>query len=144
MPPEEAECAEDLERCPVASGPKGTVTRLPGLSCVHYTRGRCLYEEALNPGYHRSWRCTVLLGWESVYDEFLDRAERFALPETHLPDLWRRRFARLSEGEVDCAHYDPGSEEGVPECRQLHEELCLRLLPECAGQCRHYVLRVVD
>lgn len=117
------------------------ITRLPGTSCRHFALGRCLYEEALNPGYHEAWRCSVLRRWEAVYDEFLDRAERFDLEETNLPELWRRRFNTPGEGEPDCPSYEPGLIRDMPECRHLFADLCLLELPECHGQCRNYRLR---
>jgi hypothetical protein len=118
----------------------GQIVRLPGHACLYHRLGRCLYEEALNPGYHQDWRCAVLLRWEGVYDDFLDRVESFGLDETSLADLWRRRFERLAEETVECPDYAAGSVEGVPECQKLHMELCLLRLPLCQGQCRHYVL----
>lgn len=118
--------------------------RLPGLGCRHHVLGRCLYEDALNPGYHRQWRCAVLQRWEAVYDDFLERAERFGLEEGSAADLLARRFERLTAEEVDCPDYAPGPEESLSGCRLLHEELCLLRLPECGGLCRHYVLRQDD
>ncbi len=122
----------------------GRVVRLPGVGCRHYDRGRCLYEEALNPGYHRRWRCVVLLRWESAYDDFLERADRFGLSEAGLPELLRRRFERLTGEDVDCPDYAPGADGSLPECRLLHEELCLLKLPECEGVCRHFAPREHD
>lgn len=122
----------------------GRLVRLPGVSCRHYERGRCLYEEALNPGYHRRWRCAVLLGWEAAYDEFLERADRFGIRESELAGLMRRRFERLTEGGVECRDYQPGADASLPECRLLVDELCLLALPECGGVCRHFVPNTTD
>ncbi len=116
----------------------GRLVRLPGSACRHFERGRCLYEEALNPGYNRQWRCAVLVGWEAAYDEFLDRADRFGIRESELAGLLRRRFERLTGAEVDCEHYAPGADASLPECLLLVGELCLLKLPECGGVCRNF------
>ena len=123
---------------------KGRLVRLPGTACRHYERGRCLYEEALNPGYHRQWRCAVLLGWEAAYDEFLERADSFGLGESELPGLMRRRFERLTDGEVACADYQGGADASLPECRLLVGDLCLLRLPECSGVCRRFAPNTTD
>lgn len=123
---------------------RGRLVRLPGLGCLHHERGRCLYEEALNPGYHRQWRCVVLLRWESAYDEFLERAERFGVDEAGLPGLLHRRFERLTSEDVDCPHHVPGEDETPPQCRLLSGELCLLSLPACGGVCRHFAPREND
>lgn len=128
----------------MAEGVKGGLIRLPGHTCTHHRLGRCLYEEALNPGYHQQWRCVVLTRWEGVYDDFLARVEQFGLEEGDLADLWRRRFERLAGEYVDCPDYDPGPVESMPECSLLHDDLCLLRLPKCGGKCQHYALRDND
>jgi len=120
---------------------RGTLVRLPAVGCVHFHAGRCLYEERLNPGLHTAWRCTVLARWETVYDEFLDRAENFGLSEAELGLLWSRRFERLAEESVPCPDVREGDSESMPECLHLLEELCLLRLPECAGPCERFRLR---
>jgi hypothetical protein len=123
---------------------RGAVVRFPAVGCRHFIQGRCLYEEHLNPGYHAAWRCIVLARWESVYDEFLDRAENFSLSETELGVLWGRRFERLAEESVPCPDVLPGDGESMPECSRLLEDLCLLRLPECPGQCEHFQLHKHD
>jgi len=117
---------------------RGNLVRFPAVGCRHFHQGRCLYEERLNPGFHTAWRCSVLTRWESVYDEFLDRAENFGLSETELGVLWHRRFERLAEEAVPCPDAHPSDGETMPECRHLLEDLCLLRLPECAGPCERF------
>lgn len=116
------------------------VLRLPASGCRSYHQGRCLYEEQLNPGLDQGLRCRVLAHWESVYDDFLNRAENFNLAEDELAALWRKRFERLSEEAIDCPDFTPTIMEAMPECRHLFVDICLLRLPECLGHCRNYRL----
>jgi hypothetical protein len=128
----------------MAEGSGGVIHRLPGYGCRHHCQGRCLYEEALNPGYHQDWRCEVLLRWEDVYEDFLNRVEAFGLDEKDLAELWAKRFERLSQDAVGCPDFSPGLTESVPECFLLAGELCVLRLPQCFGQCQHYALLTTD
>lgn len=120
---------------------RGNLVRFPAVGCQCFHLGRCLYEERLNPGLHKAWRCSVLARWETVYDEFLDRAENFGLSEAELGLLWSRRFERLAEESLPCPDVRPGDGESMPECLHLLEDICLLRLPECAGPCEHFRLR---
>lgn len=124
----------------MAEGSNTGLVRLPAFGCQSYYMGRCLYEEQLNPGLHTQWRCSVLARWESVYDDFLNRAENFDLPETELARLWRLRFERLAEESIDCPDFESTLSEAMPECLHLFVDICLLRLPECSGQCKHYRL----
>ncbi|MBN2140913.1 MAG: hypothetical protein PHV85_01305 [Desulfovibrionaceae bacterium] len=114
------------------------IHRLPGRGCRFYQKGRCLYEETLNPGLNRDWRCRVLLAWETAYDDFLGQAEAFSLGRDAAVALWERRFQRLVDLDCECPDYLclPGAD--LPGCAHALGELCLKALPECPGQCRHY------
>lgn len=116
------------------------IVRLPAFGCRSYHGGRCLYEEQLNPGFDKRLRCQVLARWEGVYDDFLNRAERFGLEEKDLADLWRARFERLAEEAIDCPDFTPALAETMPECRHLFADICLLRLPECQGHCKNYRL----
>ena len=115
------------------------VKRLPGTGCRYYNRGRCLYEERLNPGYHEAWRCRVLTAWERAFDDFVDRAEAFDLGQDRAADLWRLRMRRL--GPDGCEAFVPAGQRApvsVVPCAHAQEDLCLLALPECGGRCRRY------
>ena len=118
----------------------GELKRLPGHGCRFFARGRCLYEERLNPGYTKKWRCGVLLRWESVYDDFLVRAEAFGLEEDELSELWRERLERLMLQEGRCERYVYSRHVELPSCGNSHETLCLLDLPRCEGRCRRFAL----
>ena len=120
---------------------RGAVVRFPAVGCRSFQQGRCLYEELLNPGLQKSWRCLVLARWEAVYDDFLDRAENFGLTEVELGVLWSKRFERLAEESVPCPDVCAGDGESMPECLHLLADICLLRLPECTGQCERFRLR---
>lgn len=116
------------------------VLRLPAFGCRSYHQGRCLYEEQLNPGLDLELRCSVLDRWEAIYDDFLTRAENFRLGAEELARLWRVRFERLAQEDIDCPDFEPALMDSMPECRHLFVDICLLRLPECPGHCRHYRL----
>ena len=118
----------------------GTITRLPGEECRFFIRGRCLYEERLNPGYTQSWRCQVTARWESDYDDFLSRAEQFGLEEAAVPDLWSMQFQRLARDVFHCRRYIYDHELPAPSCGNHDSGVCIMDLPKCGGRCRHYQL----
>jgi len=121
-----------------ASG--ANLVRLPAFGCRSYHGGRCLYEEQLNPGFDQRLRCQVLVKWETVYEDFLSRVERFGLRTRDLAELWRARFERLAEEAIDCPDFSPTLAETMPECRHLFVDICLLRLPECHGHCKNYRL----
>ncbi|WP_285906144.1 hypothetical protein [Pseudodesulfovibrio pelocollis] len=112
---------------------------LPGDECRHHARGRCLYEEHLNPGYCSTWRCRAIARWESAFDDFLVRAERFELGQEQVAILWERRFTRMVRS-LDCDHYASGGGAELPACAHVRDGLCCLALPPCEGRCRHFRL----
>ncbi len=119
----------------------GLVTRLPGTSCAFFQRGRCLYEERLNPGYHEGFRCAVLRDWEAAYEDFLRQAEAFGLGESAASGLWQRRFERLAGAAPACPEFQPSRGDDLPGCVFAQEGLCLLALPLCEGQCPRFAVR---
>lgn len=119
------------------------VIRLPGSGCRHHVRGRCLYEEHLNPGFHEGFRCLVLDGWETEFEDFVDRVEAFGLGQGQAAGLWSRRFAALVAGGRDCPDYRPpsvtsGAEGDLLGCAHFEAGLCLLRLPVCDGVCSRF------
>lgn len=119
------------------------VLKFPGAGCRHYLHGRCLYEEHLNPGFRRSYRCGVLEGWEAQFESFVDRAEAFGIGQAQAGGLWSRRLEGLVSGARDCpdflppgqsvhAGYDPLG------CARFLDGLCLVRLPRCEGVCPNH------
>lgn len=113
------------------------IRRLPGNECRHFASGRCLFEEQRNPGYHRNWRCRVLVQWEASYDDFLLRAEAFRLEEAAVAGLWERRVERLVAAAPDCPDFRRGGGTATG-CAHGVAELCLLRLPQCPGRCGHF------
>ena len=133
----------------------GKVQALPGLRCHHYIERRCLYEERLNPGLHREWRCQVLCAWEEAYERFIDQAEHFRLSGEEVGELWKKRLAAMvaESPQGYCRVYQEDAAiltrrdsllrafgaRGVgnldPEapfaCPLYWQELCLQALPPC-------------
>jgi len=116
----------------------GKVQRLPGDGCRHYVFGRCLYEERLNPGYRRSYRCQVLNRWESAYDDFLSRAEAMGVRQESVPELWEIQFQRMAREAFHCRTHVFNHDFRPPACRHELDGLCVLGLPKCNGRCRHY------
>ena len=114
------------------------VTRFPGTACRHYARGRCLYPEALNPGYAEEHRCRVLAFWEAAYEGFLRQAEAFDLSAEQAAQMWRQRFASLDAAETVCADYAFAEGGGSLECAFARGDICLLALPRCGGVCRFF------
>jgi len=117
------------------------VKRLPGDGCRHHTNQRCLYEEHLNPGYGTSWRCRVLMRWETAFDEFLERAEAFNVAQDAVPDLWGRKFERMARQAFDCEEYVFVQGGEAPACAHILDGLCHLALPPCEGRCRHFAMK---
>jgi hypothetical protein len=120
----------------------GDIIRLPGSGCQHFAGGRCLYEERLNPGYTDCWQCSVLVRWESAFDDFLERAESFGVGQDAIPDLWERQFERMARGVFDCKEYTYSHGAEAPACVYGLDGVCLLSLPECKGRCRRYLVEV--
>ena len=116
----------------------GKVIRLPGSGCRHHTRGRCLCEEHLNPGFHAGYRCLVLDGWEAEFEEFVDRVEAFGLGQGQAAGLWSKRFAALVRGGRDCEDFQPLPDGDPLGCVRFESGLCLLRLPRCDGLCPRY------
>jgi len=114
------------------------VVRLPAGACGHFQAGRCLYEEHLNPGYDQRVRCSMMLRLHTLYDSFLDQAEAFGLGESQATAMWEKRFLELCRHDAGCQDYEPGANEGFPNCLHGNGDLCILRLPECAGRCRNY------
>lgn len=114
------------------------VLRLPALTCRHFIRGRCDYEEILNPGYQRAFRCVVLGRLEGVYDDFLTQAEAFGLDESRASDIWEKRFRELCGKDTGCQAYEPGDMSVFPGCALCLGDVCVLRLPECAGRCHNF------
>lgn len=117
------------------------VLRLPAVTCAHFLAGRCFYEEHLNPGYDQRLQCGVLLKLQAMYDSFLDQADAFGLGESQAHGMWERRFLELCRHDTGCQDYEPGGNEGFPNCLHGMEGLCVLRFPECAGRCRNFSLK---
>ena len=116
----------------------GKVHALPGDGCWHYIFGRCLYEERLNPGYRRSYRCQVLNRWEAAYDDFLARAEAMGVEQENVPELWEIQFQRMAREAFHCRTHVFNHDFRPPACANELDGLCILGLPKCGGRCRHY------
>ena len=128
---------------------------LPGRNCEFYMYNRCLYEERLNPGWNREWRCQALAAWEEEYDHFLTQAETFQLEAATATRIWERRFAGIVQRGPVCGNFATAngvlgagvagqSVDSVIGCVNLHEGLCLQSLPECSGVCSKFQARRVE
>jgi hypothetical protein len=116
-----------------------TLLRLPGDGCRYFARGRCLYEERLNPGLRREFFCAVMVFLEDRFDAFVIRADAFGLSSEEASRIWERRWSGRLNGEWDCVDFIP-LPEGVEEagCCNLVDGVCLVRLPSCPGRCRRY------
>jgi hypothetical protein len=114
------------------------IKRMPADDCRHHCRGRCLYEERLNPGYQRNWRCGVMMQWEAAFDDFLHRAEAFSVGPEQVGKLWKTRFERLVGHKPDCPKFQADASGVPPFCRHHHDALCLLGLERCEGRCRRF------
>ena len=120
------------------------VRPFPGHGCRFFDQGRCLYEEALNPGYDRSLGCRLLAALEEGYDHFLAQAEGFGIGDAEAGTLMERRFRRiLARGDI-CPEHAPfpessgEDEDGFPDCALRRGLVCLLLLPACPGTCSRF------
>lgn len=119
------------------------VSRLPGRACAHYAAGGCLYEERLNPGYRRDYRCVLWAGAETAFDDFLHRAERFGLDEAKAARIWRRRTEGAAHAAAPrCPHDAAVQPHGLVAddgCAHCLDGLCVKNLPPCPGVCDRFV-----
>lgn len=127
------------------------VRPFPGHGCRYFSQGRCLYEEALNPGYDRSLKCRIILEVERGYDHFLVQAEAFGVEDRQAGELWEQRFGRiLAQGDI-CPDFVPGfdneaggvdeaggADEGFPDCALRQDLVCLKAMPRCPGTCARF------
>lgn len=116
------------------------VKRLPGSCCFYFRKGRCLYDEMLNPGYQERFRCRVLRQWEDAYDEFLDRAEAFHLDEAQSSRIWAVRLEKMSDLASQCPLYEARESFGEFVCAKAFGFLCLDEFPVCEGRCQRFLL----
>lgn len=111
---------------------------LPGQGCRHWLEERCLYEEALNPGWQAGFRCFVLRRWEQDFDEYVSRAECFGLTTEEAGDIWQQRMSSSFGKPWDCPDFLLDNATPDPVCALLLGDICLLRLPPCPGRCRHY------
>ncbi|TIH18559.1 hypothetical protein D0S45_04905 [Marinifilum sp. JC120] len=114
------------------------VTKMPGRMCRFYKNGRCLFEEKLNPGYNRQYRCRVMIDLEGEYDKLLLQAENFNLDAKAFGDLWEQRIEEHLKFTVVCRNMVPCEEEDGSFCSAIHDRVCLFELPECEGVCSRF------
>lgn len=119
----------------------GRVTPLPGVGCRHFSAGRCLYEEHLNPGLDEGNRCVIVLRLGRAFDDFMVRAENMGLGEEQAARAWRAMFPDTLAKEGNCQDYLPDDTESFPDCGNASEELCLLAFPVCPGRCRRFLPR---
>lgn len=119
----------------------GKVTNFPGHNCVHYSFGRCKYEEYLNPGYHSTWQCRVLAFLEKDYDGLIRQADVFDLSLDQVEKIWEKKFEKIRSWADFCDSYlQSGPEDD--RCACLFGNACILLMPECTGVCRLFKPRV--
>ncbi|MBG0789280.1 MAG: hypothetical protein H0S80_02155 [Desulfovibrionaceae bacterium] len=123
----------------------GKIHALPGDGCRHYIFGRCLYQERLNPGYRRSYRCQVLNRWERAYDDFLNRADAMGVDQESVSGLWAIQFQRMAREAFHCRnHVFNHDDHRPPACRNEMDGLCVLGLPKCGGRCRHFEIDAAE
>ena len=119
----------------------GKLTNIPGRNCIHYSFGRCTYEEFLNPGYHSSWQCRVLFSLEKDYDGLVTQADVFDLNLYQVEQIWEKRLAKIGSWADLCGSYlSAGLEDD--RCACLFGNACVLLMPECTGVCRLFKPRM--
>ncbi len=114
------------------------ITRLPGVGCTYYLRGRCLYAERINPGLDRSLACIVVTRWADNLDDFLGRAEAMGVEQSSVAAIWQSRIQEMLPEIRLCERFQAGDEPW--ECVHLDELLCVRALPVCLGRCRRFTV----
>ena len=114
---------------------------LPGDGCRHWCRGRCLYEEHLNPGLELGYACSAMQRIEQRFDDFVVRGEILGVTAEEAGRIWQHRVAQALCKGWDCPDYeDLLDDTGELLCRHFEDGLCLHLLPACPGRCRKFAL----
>ncbi len=120
----------------------GDLRLFPGKKCRHYSHGRCLREEAVNPGLRREHVCLELLRLEERYDALLKRLDAFELSERRSMDLLSKLLERHKEQGGRCERKvtapEPDREGNALDCVHALGHVCLLQMPACEGVCRYY------
>lgn len=115
---------------------------LPAHTCAYHREGHCLYQEHLNPGYAEHFRCVEVRRIDARFDEFVDRAEAFALSPEQVGSIWNKRFGQLQQDACRCDEFvrapAGGARLGLVPCARLFGDVCLLRTPVCEGRCRYY------
>lgn len=114
------------------------VTSMPGEGCRFYKYGHCHYEESLNPGFHKRFRCKLLVAWESDFEDFIARAERFNLDPETAGRIWSEKMKSLRGRADACEDFQQGGGASEIGCLHAYLDVCLLALPLCRGQCTHF------
>jgi hypothetical protein len=114
------------------------VFRLPVTGCSHLIHGRCFYEEYLNPGYQKDYRCLVLGKVQELYDSFLTQADAFGLDESTASGIWEKRFREMCRHDTGCQEHEPGDMNTFPGCAHCLVDVCVLRLPVCGGRCQNF------
>lgn len=118
----------------------GKITRLPARNCIFFRSGRCVYEEALNPGLDPEMQCLVLTELEKKYDHLLTQAEIFDLNTREVEKIWSGRFGEVVSWGMFCDIYEPRNDED-DRCLRLFGNACMLLFPGCQGICSWYTVK---
>lgn len=105
-------------------------------------RGFCLLLVE-NSNDEAAVQCRHIYGFMREWDEFLDRAEAFALDEKTASSIWERiaekklsRPASCPGGRGDSSRQ--GQIRDFVDCPDLAEGICLLTLPRCVEVCSSY------
>ncbi|SDL13000.1 hypothetical protein SAMN05660337_2191 [Maridesulfovibrio ferrireducens] len=116
-----------------------TISKMPGHMCRFYKKGKCLYDELLNPGYNAELRCKILVGLEDEYDKLLRQAEAFKLSAEVVSELWDLRIAEHRASTGGCHKNTMQGEDTYPLCSDGYEDICLLEFPRCEGICDKFM-----
>jgi hypothetical protein len=106
----------------------------PGAACRYHRLGACLYSEAANPGLAKKHACARMTALTREWDDFLDRADGFALSEPDAARIWNaREHAALSASSL-CPH----GQADLADCPYYCQCACLLNMPRCHGICERY------
>lgn len=111
--------------------------------CRYERQGFCLRAELLNPGLEAALRCVRLTELMRDWDGFLDRAERFGLPEEEAARIWNARHHNALKSRELCPHSRPApvqawGGEAEFDCAYLFRSACLLAMPRCEGRCEYF------
>jgi len=118
----------------------GKITRLPAHNCIFFRSGRCVYNEALNPGFDPELQCHVLLELETRYDKLLTQADVFDLNSEQVQKIWAGRFGEIVSWEMFCDIYEPKNPED-DRCLCLFGNACIVRFTRCRGICSSYIVK---